>query len=443
MNVVFLTQHVSELLSAVFSTPFSVDKIVLRYFREKRYLGSHDRAYISDSVFGIIRNYRFLSTALEKNSQQGLSISNEYWFTVLHILYEALFRSDSFDVHKEKFIPIWETINIGISLDEFLASHSLTKIFSEGEWKAESKLGVEYSFPDWLTKKFLEQYGRDDTHSLFISMNQQAPITLRINPMKCTREKCKQRLLSQNIAVSETRFSPFGLQAQKRFPVNTLPEYIEGWFEIQDEGSQLLSLLFNARPGETILDACAGSGGKTATMAMMMNNRGNIFATDIRPTILNRLQHRMQRIGAKNVSIHLAKKMKDKNPSPQFDGVFIDAPCSGTGRIRRDPMVKWRTSEESIRENTLQQSYVLNLYAGFVRPGGRVLYATCSLLREENEDVIEKFLGEHNDFELVAVKNILKEISLSETLPEQEEYFRLLPHLHGTDGFFGAMMQRN
>jgi 16S rRNA (cytosine967-C5)-methyltransferase len=305
------------------------------------------------------------------------------------------------------------------------------------------KIGVTYSFPDWIVERFIKEYGEDEARLLCASLNEQAPLTLRVNTLKATVEKCQAKLGEEGVETTRTILSPFGLNIVKRINVFSKQTFRNGWFEVQDEGSQLLPLLVDPKPTAKLLDVCAGAGGKTLEFAALMKNRGSIYATDINGFRLEELRKRVKRASAQNIRVQVIKSIEDitERFKTLFDIVFIDAPCSGLGTIRRNPGMKWTVREQTVNEVSEKQRVILQASAQLVKVGGRLVYATCTLLKQENEDVIEDFLSRHLEFEPVDACMIADRCLLKANIVEGK-FIKFLPHIHRTDGFFLAVLEK-
>jgi 16S rRNA (cytosine967-C5)-methyltransferase len=293
-----------------------------------------------------------------------------------------------------------------------------------------------------MVRRFTDEYGEEETEDILKSLNLQAPLTVRVNTLKTNRDRCREELLKQGIETASTPLSPFGLHVLKRMNVFSLAVFRNGWFEVQDEGSQLLPYFTDPKPSDKLLDVCAGAGGKTLEFAALMKNRGEIYATDINSRRLDELRRRVKRSGAQNVRALEIRSVEElrRRFTGFFDIVFIDAPCSGLGTIRRNPGMKWTVSEHTVREVTEKQRSILLSCAPLVRNGGRVVYATCTVLNAENEEQIENFLSTHSEFELIGSRKALQ--MLNDKKGVAGDYIKLLPHVHGTDGFFCAVLQK-
>ncbi len=318
----------------------------------------------------------------------------------------------------------------------------LQKVWVEFPWPKEvaERLSLRYSMPAEVVEEWVRQWGELEAEDLCRASNGASPVTARANSLMMTRDKCREKILSEGVESEPTRISPDGLHFPKRGAIQALTSFKLGAFEMQDEGSQILSYLVQPKPGEKILDACAGGGGKTLHLAALMRNTGRIVATDRSSTKLESLRLRLRRAGVSIVEVRTHSQHGDGVPAETFDAVLVDAPCSGTGTLRRNPWLKLSYTPEALTRLLKAQKELLRFNAQFVRPGGRLVYATCSLQRRENEEQIEEFIRDHGDFTLVPASEILATQGLSIT--GVSKYLTLLPHRHGTDGYFGAVLQR-
>jgi 16S rRNA (cytosine967-C5)-methyltransferase len=303
-------------------------------------------------------------------------------------------------------------------------------------------LAVRANLPDWLAEKLIDLLGADETLALAEALNTPAPVDLRVNTFKAKREEVQTRLAEEGFETAPTPYSPVGLRRADRSPLFKTKAFAEGWFEVQDEGSQLISLLVEAKRRESVVDFCAGAGGKTLHLGASMANTGAVYALDNAEWRLEKIKPRLKRSGLQNVRTIAIRDEHDprvKRLGGKMDRVLVDAPCSGTGTLRRNPDIKWR-SIDLARINTMQ-SAILDAASALVKPGGRVVYATCSILREENEDVVAQFLAAHPGFRLVPANDILERRGVG--LRMEGPYLRLYPHRQNTDGFFAAVLERS
>ena len=275
------------------------------------------------------------------------------------------------------------------------------------------------------------------------ALQQQAPLDLRVNTHKATREAVLEHLLGEGYKAAPTPHSPWGIRLADNPALNRHPLFVDGSIEVQDDGSQLLALLVGARRGEMVCDFCAGAGGKTLAIGAMMANSGRLYAFDVADKRLVKLKPRLARSGLSNVMPQLLSSENDtrvKRLAGKLDRVLVDAPCSGFGTLRRNPDLKFRQSAESVAELTQKQAAILRSASRLLKPGGRLVYATCSLLPEENEQIIEAFL-QQGGFSLLPVAELLTQAKLQ--LHDNESYLRLSPARDGTDGFFAAVLVKD
>ena len=287
-----------------------------------------------------------------------------------------------------------------------------------------------------------ETLGSDFENEMRASL-EPAPVDLRVNLLKTTVESARKKLRSEDIATRLTPFSPWGLRAEPGANVSATEAFRDGLIEFQDEGSQLGALLCDAKPGLQVMDFCSGTGGKTLALAAAMQNKGHIVATDISETRLARAKLRMKRAGAENAERKLLPAADDKwmkKHYARFDRVFVDAPCSGSGSWRRNPDARWSKQAANLSELTALQDTIIARAANFVKPGGHLIYATCSLLRRENDDRVTTFLASRKDFERIDARALWPN---DRDWPcGEEQVLRLSPARHGTDGFFAAVLRR-
>jgi 16S rRNA (cytosine967-C5)-methyltransferase len=300
------------------------------------------------------------------------------------------------------------------------------------------------NYPAWLQPHLDAVFGRGLMREM-AALNESAALDLRTNLLKIgDREAARAALSREGVEAGRTRHSPLGLRVFERIPLGTLETFRQGMVEVQDEGSQIAAQLADARPGLRVVDFCAGAGGKTLALAAAMGNRGHLVACDVSATRLERATQRLRRAGAsivQRVPLAGARDKWVKRHAQSFDRVFVDAPCTGTGTWRRNPDAKWRLRPEDLVELAALQADILDSAQRLVKPGGRLIYVTCSLLGEENEAQIERFLAGHGDFTLLPVADVWRETIGGEP-PAPGTMLRLTPARHGTDGFFVAVVQR-
>jgi 16S rRNA (cytosine967-C5)-methyltransferase len=313
-------------------------------------------------------------------------------------------------------------------------------------------LSERFAFPDWVTEKLRAEFSESDLERLYAALNAEAPLTLRTNTLLISRADLQQRLLCESIATTFGNLSPDALICDRRHPIFQTQCFKEGLCEIQDEGSQLISLLLNPKPKTITLDACAGGGGKTLHLATLMQNKGKVYAYEKFPKRFGNIRNRLKRSSLQNVEIlnsdNSLQRFCEKF-SGKVDYILIDAPCTGSGTLRRNPDLKRRLTPDSLERIRNTQSEILDDYAPLLKAGGRLVYATCSIFREENEAQVEAFLSRHKDFSLLPVSEVVKEIRIDADLTrlrerlQNETYLKLFPHCDNTDGFFAAVLTRH
>jgi 16S rRNA (cytosine967-C5)-methyltransferase len=304
-------------------------------------------------------------------------------------------------------------------------------------------LEIRADLPDWVIERLRKTL--DDTALLALArgLQQPAPLDLRVNTHKAPREAVLDRLAYDEIAAAPTRLSPIGVRLRDKPALNQHPMFLDGAVEVQDEGSQILGMLVEPRRGEMIVDFCAGAGGKTLQMGAAMGSSGRLYAFDVSDKRLANLAPRLKRSGLSNVfpqRIASENDAKVKRLRGKIDRVLVDAPCTGLGTLRRNPDLKARQNVQGLAELNVKQRSILAAAASLVKPGGRLVYGTCSLLAEENEDIVDEFLAKNPGFRLVPAAEVLQRQGL--VIPGAERYLRLFPHVHDTDGFFAAVMEK-
>ena len=302
-------------------------------------------------------------------------------------------------------------------------------------------LAVTYSHPEWLVKRWIDEFGAEAAKTLMHANNQRATVVLRVNCLRCTREKLLDRFLEAGIKVEATQWSPQGISVLSGPAVDKLPGFAEGYFQIQGEASQLVTYIVSPLSGERILDACAAPGGKSTHLGEFMKDEGELVAIDISARGIAKIRENAARLGLKSLrvlSADASAELADKLREP-YDRVLVDAPCSGLGTLRGHPEIKWHRDENDIRRLSRLQSKILSRVAAYLKPGGVLVYATCTLSPEENEEIVESFLAHHKEFEL---EDAARYLPGQATHMVREKYFVALPHRDHTDGFFAARMRR-
>ena len=439
MQLSSLLGHAQELLGSIRASSKPADSLIDSFFRSHKYLGSHDRRFIAESVYGTLRHLRrceFILFRAAGGADAKLKEADGH--LLLIVAYLAAISNGK--MTEADISPRLSSPDLRARVTEILESmrHEVPLPKDPVE-----RLGIQYSYPDWMVNKFIELYGESETEQFLKSLNEPAPLTLRVNVLKTSVDECQAELAVQSIQTTRTKFSPFGLRLTKRVNVFSLNSFQEGKFEVQDEGSQILPLLIDPKPTAKVLDACAGAGGKSLGFAALMKNRGEIYASDTNGYRLKELKKRSRRAGAFNIRPMDVDNLSDLADRFRgyFDIVFVDAPCSGLGTIRRNPGMKWSVTEETVKEVSQKQAMILAQCADLVKPHGRLIYATCTLLKEENEDIVLSFLSKNPIFSLKLPESMLAQVGLENA--RSADFVKLMPHIHGTDGFFCAVMERS
>ncbi|TNF59712.1 MAG: RsmB/NOP family class I SAM-dependent RNA methyltransferase [Burkholderiales bacterium] len=415
-----LLDESARLLEKVFRFDHPADAIVARHFRENRSLGPRERATLSDTVFAVLRE----RLKLEWLARSG---SGSRWRRLAILGFPGdrdFLKSALTDGEKD-----WLDASARVSDAEMMAPH-------------------RHNLPEWLAQALREQVG-DEFDALALSLNRPAPLDLRVNILRKKREAALAELRAQGLEADATPFSPWGIRLQGKPSLARVPAFVAGDVEVQDEGSQLLALLLDARRGEMVVDFCAGAGGKTLAIGAAMRNSGRLYAFDTSAHRLDAIKPRLARSGLSNIHPAAIAHERDdriKRLAGKIDRVLVDAPCSGLGTLRRSPDLKWRQTPETVAAQVVLQQRILESAARLVRPGGRLVYATCSLLTQENEAVAAVFDQGHPQFEVLPVQELLAAAHVADggrlVAGPQGRFLRLWPHRHGTDGFFAAVWRR-
>ena len=405
-----------EALTIVLPLSSPADVQLKRFFTEHAKLGVRDRAIIAETVYAVLRHRR----AIEQIASDG--------------------------------VPRKMAL-LALTRYQGMSSRELTNVLKKAEvtWLADSKsfvpkktsLAIEAELPDWVVAHLKLAMSDKDVLALGRSMMNPAPLDLRVNTAKAKRDAVMKLLQRDGIVCAATPWSPIGIRLETKVALAKHPAFLEGFIEVQDEGSQLLGMLMEPKRSEMVVDFCAGAGGKSLQLAAMMGSTGRVYAMDVSEKRLANLSPRLKRSGLSNVmpqKIDSENDTKIKRLAGKIDRVLVDAPCTGLGTLRRNPDVKYRQTEAGLAELNLKQASILQSAARLVKPGGRLVYATCSFLTEENESIVEVFLAKHPQFKLVDVNKIFERLKIP--IKNQGTYFRLSPQQHATDGFFAAVMER-
>ena len=411
-----------EAIDAAAARP--ADAVANDFFRERRFIGSGDRRAVSDRVWRVLRCQRRLTWWVPKATPRLLvaaSLLTEGW--TLSGVAESYSGG--------RFAPP------GLERNEY---NQLRHVDGHTLDHPDMPAAVRFELPDWLFPRMEARFGADLAAEM-TALSEPAPLDLRVNLLKGTRDDAQAALKAEGWDARPTALSPWGLRIDGRRPVTAGPTFQSGLVEIQDEGSQLIAALTDARPGMRVADWCAGAGGKTLALAAAMGNKGQLFACDVSGSRLDGAVRRLRRAGVNNVERHLVTPGDKwaKRRAGAFDRVLVDAPCTGTGTWRRNPDARIRLAESDLLELVVKQASILDMAQALVRPGGRLVYGTCSLLPEENEEQVSAFLIRHPDFMLVP---LARAWPFDDGVPCAGEVLSLTPARHGTDGFFAAALER-
>ena len=410
-----------ELLHEVlrFTTP--ADAVVSSFFRQNRALGMRERQTLAETVYEVLRR---------------------------RAKYQYLARSGHGSIERRLILLAWQGseayLNAAMTEGEKTWLENCRQ-FDPMKASKGHNAALVHNLPEWLVEPLRAQVG-DEFDALATALLQPAGLDLRVNAFKVKREVAQQALAAEGIAAVPTPFSPLGLRVEGKPALNRTEVFNRGEVEVQDEGSQLLALLTEAKRGEMVVDFCAGAGGKTLALGAMMRNTGRLYAFDVSAHRLAALKPRLARSGLSNVypaGIAHERDERIKRLAGKIDRVLVDAPCSGLGTLRRNPDLKWRQSAQAVEELTAKQRAILDSAARLVKSGGQLVYATCSLLTAENEAIAQAFSEAHPDFEPLDAAEVLarQKVEQAATLCTAG-HLRLWPHRHGTDGFFAAGWRR-
>lgn len=408
----------TDLLRQVLAFDQPADAVVSTFFRKHKALGARERHALAETAYTVLRQ---------------------------RLLFNHLAQSGSGALERRLAMLAWQGSDT--FLRGALGPH-------EQQWLAQVKAidratlpeKLRHNLPDWLAGALQRQTG-DQFWPLVQALEQPAPLDLRVNSVKAKRDEVQRALAEAGITAEPTPFSPWGLRVQGKPALNKLEVFTSGAVEVQDEGSQLLALLTDAKRGEMVVDFCAGAGGKTLALGASMRNTGRLYAFDVSGHRLDALKPRLARSGLSNVypaQIAHERDERVKRLAGKIDRVLVDAPCSGLGTLRRNPDLKWRQSPKAVEELQAKQQAILESAARMLKSGGRLVYATCSLLEAENEAVVAAFEASRGaDFVRQPVAEVLAALKVDRaTEVTAGDFLRLWPQRHQTDGFFAAVWQR-
>jgi len=423
---------VLELANSIEFANAPADTVASAYFRARRYIGSSDRRAISLQLWSLLRRRARL----------------DWWLSG---------KAAPTDARRRLIADL--VLESGMSLAEIDAlftgrEHAAEKLSGDERALIQKLAGfalvhrgmpvwVRCEFPEWMTAQLESVFGPELEREM-AALSDPAPVDLRVNTLKATRAEARAALAAEGLAAEPTRLSPIGLRLPARTALGAQDSFRAGLVEVQDEGSQIAALLVGAKPGEAVVDYCAGAGGKTLALAAAMQNKGRLAALDIDKKRSERAAERLRRAGVFNTARHVLTGETDpwiKRRLASFDRVLVDAPCTGSGTWRRNPDARWRLAPADLDRLVERQAAILASAARLVKKGGRLVYATCSLLAAENEEQVAKFAAAHPDFTVVPIRQAWVE-SMPGDCPAAGDFLRLTPARHGTDGFFVAAMMR-
>lgn len=388
-----LVDAVARTVQEVFKEHRHADKALERLFKQNPRWGSRDRRFVAEGVYDIVRHYRLYATLAESE--------NNYWFITAVWL-----------VVKGIEIPEWPEFR-----------HVNPDQIRQYEAQLKSNFVVSESVPDWLFDLLVKELTEPVAKTELLAMNTQAPVFLRVNTLKATADQCIAELAKDKILVEKVPGVPDALRLSKRENVFQSRLFKEGWFEVQDAGSQMIGLFLAPNPGETVIDACAGAGGKSLQLSALMKNKGRIISMDVEAWKLEELKKRSRRGNAHNIETRLIENKKTiKELENRADRILLDVPCSGLGVLKRNPDAKWKLSLESIDKTRQLQAEIINDYSSMLKVGGEMVYSTCSILPSENEQVVQNFLAGHSNYSLLEDQSLLPS--------------------NGFDGFYMARLKR-
>lgn len=423
--------------------------LLLDHALKQSSLSPTDRALLNQLVYGTLRWRGRIDWHLGGALHRPLHRMNPYLRNVLRLtLYQGLFLDR---------IPDYAAVNEGVELAKKygrapaagLVNRIARKILKEKdqcrypdpEDDIATSLSVLWSHPVWLVRRWLDAYGKEEAEPLLRANNEEAPLILRANLLRGDRESLVETLRSSEWEALPTRWSSQGIRVKPGAPVDQLPGFRDGLFQVQGEASQLIAYLLEPKAGERVLDACAAPGGKATHIAELMGDRGDIIATDVSTRGLDKLKENIGRLGLRSIRPFRLDQMLGLTGAlaVPYDRILVDAPCSGLGTLRSHPEAKWQRGEEDIQKLARLQGKILSRVSSYLKPGGILVYATCTLTPEENEQRVEDFLARHKEFVL---EEAAPHLPVGARCMTRGPYFLALPHQHDTDGFFAARMKR-
>ena len=411
-------------------------------------LDERDRALLTELTYGTLRWRGTIDDRLSRHLRRPLAQSDALTRNLLRLSAYQLLYLDR--------IPGYAAVNEAVELAKRhggqraagFVNGVLRSLLREsrentavGSDLSAASLAVRYSHPEWLVQRWLDEFGPDQAQALMRANNEKPPLALRVNSLKATRDDLLDRLFRAHLQPTAAPLSPQGVLLPSAGAVENLPGFDEGLFQVQGEASQLVSYLLSPQADERILDACAAPGGKTTHIAELMKDQGELVALDISARGIEKLRQNVQRLGLKAVRVLRADAGEafTESIAGPYDRILVDAPCSGLGTLRGHPEIKWHREESDVRRLSALQLKILDRVAGYLKPGGILVYSTCTLTRDENERTVDCFLAAHPEFELQDAARYLPQQARHML---QGKYFQALPQRDNTDGFFGARLKK-
>ena len=422
MHPKVLLDACAELVRLTLTFEHPADAVVSRFFRDNRGLGPRERATLAETVYTVLRKKLLFDHLAPSGSGP-----KERRLAILGFHGPRDFLKSALTEQEKNWLDQCDAINPA----DLMERH-------------------RHNLPEWLVQPLKDQLG-DEFWPLAESIAQNAPLDLRVNVLKEKRADVQKELARAAIKSVATPYSPWGLRIEGKPALTKLDAFTRGAIEVQDEGSQLLALLLDAKRGEMVVDFCAGAGGKTLAIGATMRSTGRLYAFDVSAHRLDALKPRMARSGLSNIhpaAIAHERDERIKRLAGKIDRVLVDAPCSGLGTLRRNPDLKWRQSAKAVQELVVKQAAILESAARLLKPGGRLVYATCSILPQENEAIAEAFTAAHPDFVPLDAGEVLGQLKVEQAASlcsggeTGTAYLRMWPHRHQTDGFFAAVWIR-
>jgi 16S rRNA (cytosine967-C5)-methyltransferase len=414
-----LLESCAELVKLVLKLDHPADAVVSRYFREHRSLGPRERATLAETAYTVLRRKLLFDHFAPSGSGP-----RERRLAILGFAGPRDFLKGALSAAEKAWLDQCDAVE----RKELLERH-------------------RHNLPEWMVAPLKEQLG-DGFWPFVEALDGSAPLDLRVNALTDKRDDVRKELKLAGIDATLTPYSPWGLRVDGKPALTKFDAFARGAIEVQDEGSQLLALILDPKRGEMVVDFCAGAGGKTLALGAQMRSTGRLYAFDVSAHRLDALKPRLARSKLSNVhpaAIAHERDERVKRLAGKIDRVIVDAPCSGLGTLRRNPDLKWRQSPEGVIELTAKQKAILESAARLLKPGGRLVYATCSVLPAENEAIAAAFSEAHPTFQLEPVAELLGQLKVRDAAAlctPDGKYLRLWPHRHGTDGFFAASWKR-